>query len=202
MYTEHCFVKSGKKSISAALLDILRLCVLTAGPWAQSREHYLWRERMRFSRVSRCWKEEHAACPSPSMVPAATPYDRTLSLLRQTPLRGSCCICIGVNVFKPTPLAGRPESNLQKDLMAGKGIVYYKVMDDWPAASQTLSPEKRGALLLVASIILSTPAIGAKDVSSLSPALTAFYLKQVGDIHGLPSDKHRDCFSGRKRSAG
>lgn len=35
-------------------------------------------------------------------------------------------------MFKPTPLAGHPESNLQKDVMAGKGnpIVYYKVTDD------------------------------------------------------------------------
>lgn len=35
-------------------------------------------------------------------------------------------------MFKPTSLAGHPESNLQKDVMAGKGnpIVYYKVTDD------------------------------------------------------------------------
>lgn len=166
--------------------------------------YYLRREWMRFSQVSRCWKEEHTACPSPSMVPAAALHCRTFSLLQQAPLGGSCCICIGVNMFKPTPLAGHPESNLQKDVMAGKGnpIVYYKVTDDWPTASQTLRPEKRGSLLLVASIILSTLATGAEDVSSLSPVSMPFYLKQVGDIHGLPSDKHRDCFAGQKRSAG
>lgn len=68
--------------------------------------------------------------------------------------------------------------------MAGKGnpIVYYKVTSDWLAASQTLRPEKRGSLLLVASIILSTPATGAEDVSSLSPVSMAFYLEQAGEI--------------------
>lgn len=56
-----------------------------------------------FSQVARCWKEEHAACPSPSMVPAATLHDGTSPLLRQAPLRRSCCICIGVNMLDPTP---------------------------------------------------------------------------------------------------
>lgn len=79
MYTEHCFVKR-EKSISAALLDILCLCVLTAGLGAQRRMHYLWRECMRFSQVSRCWKEAHATCPSPSMVPAA-PHPTTALFL-------------------------------------------------------------------------------------------------------------------------
>lgn len=68
--------------------------------------------------------------------------------------------------------------------MAGKGnpIVYYKVTSDWLAASQTPRPEKRGSLLLVASIILSTPATGAEDVSSLSAVSMAFYLEQAGEI--------------------
>lgn len=163
------------------------------------RMHYLWKEWMRFSQVSRRWGE--ADCTSFSV---SGPCSSALSLLRQAPLRGSRCICIGVNMFKPIPLAGHPESNLQKNIMAGKGdpIVYYKVTDDWPSGSQTPRLEKRGSLLLVASIILSTLAIGVEDVPSRSPVSMAFCLKQVGDIHGLPSDKHRDCFAGRKRSAG
>lgn len=65
--------------------------------------HYLWREWMGFSEVSRHWKGGHAACPLLSMVPAATICGCRLSLLSQAPLRGNCCICIEVNMFKPTP---------------------------------------------------------------------------------------------------
>lgn len=140
-----------------------------------------------FSQVARCWKEEHAACPSPSMVPAAMLHDGTSPLLRQAPLRRSCRICIGVNMLDPTPLAGHPESNLQKDIMAGKRnpIAYYKVTDNWLIASQTLRMERRGSFLLVASIIRSTPATGAEDVFSPSQCVDGLYLKQVGYIHGL-----------------
>lgn len=154
------------------------------------------RKWIRFSQVSHCWKDEHTAYPSPSMVPAAASpqplTNCTPSLLKQVPLRVSCCICIGRSTFEPTFMVAHPESNLQKDVMASKEspIVYYKVTGDWPAASQTLRPEKRGLLLLVVSIILSTLANGAEDVSLCVLASIEFYWKQVRNIHGLSSDKH------------
>lgn len=154
------------------------------------------RKWIRFSQVSHCWKDEHTAYPSPSMVPAAASpqplTNCTPSLLKQVPLRVSCCICIGRSTFEPTFMVAHPEPNLQKDVMASKEspIVYYKVTGDWPAASQTLRPEKRGLLLLVVSIILSTLANGAEDVSLCVLASIEFYWKQVRNIHGLFSDKH------------
>ncbi len=73
---------------------------------------------------------------------SSTPRSHTLSLLEQASPRGSCCICIWVNVFKPSPWRVI-QSLICKDVMEGKGnpIVYYRVTDDWPTTRQTLRPE-------------------------------------------------------------
>lgn len=80
------------------------------------------------------------------MVPPATPpWLHFLSAPASPTERESCCIYMGVNMFEPTSLAGHPESNLQKDVMAGyrNPNIYYNVTDDWPPASLTPRPEKK-----------------------------------------------------------
>lgn len=154
-----------------------------------------------FSGVSRRWKEAHTASPSLSMVPAATLYGRALSLLRRAPLRGNCCICIEVNMFKPTPLAGHQSLICKRMLWQERGIQLYirksQTIDRLPARHWGQGKEHRFSSWLP-SFCPQWPL----ERKTLSLVLMASYLKLVGDIHGLPSDKHRDCIAGRKRSAG
>jgi len=172
-------------------------CMLTARPQAlASKMNALSLKRNRWVEVEKKSSMSFSVNDPCSSTPSTHPLTYNPSLLQQVPLRGSCCICMPVNMFESTFVTGHPESDLQKDFMAAKmsPMVCYKVTDDWPAASQTLWPQKRGPLLYVALSVHSSQ--WSERCFLAQPSIDGI------EGNSSPLLRQTDCLTGKRRSVG
>ncbi|TNN77156.1 hypothetical protein EYF80_012625 [Liparis tanakae] len=134
-----------------------------------------------------------------------TPQQHYFSALASALLSASCCICMGVNMFEPTPRRVIQSLICQRSLWRPSDGESNCVLQSHRRLSGCTPDTEAGDQRIASSQWLPSFCPRRSLVRKMSPrsALVsmALHLKQVVDIHGLPSDEHRDCLAGRKRSA-